>query len=142
MSISVVAVAVAAAATPEAAFDRYRTEINSHDFERLAATVFTADVVFVFRDGVHRGQAEAQAAFNAAWSSLPDEVYTMEEPEWLLVGEEAAVVVFRYTYRGTTGGGLSLSGSGRGTNLYVRSSDGWRLSYEHLSHDPQPGMPD
>ena len=70
MTISVLAVAVAGAATPEAAFDRYRTDINSHDFERLAATVFTADVVFVFKDGVHRGQAEARAAFNAAWSSL------------------------------------------------------------------------
>lgn len=83
---------------------------------------------------------EARAAFNAAWSLIPDEVYMMEQAEWVVRDAQAAVVAFRYTYRGATREGLILGGGGRGTNLYVRTPDGWRLTYEHLSHDPQPEM--
>ena len=127
-----------AADTPEAAFERYRTAINSHDFDRLAQLVIAPDAVFVFTDGVHRGEAAIRAAFEAAWSTIPDEVYTMSDPEWLARDERTALVAFRYAYRGTTRDGSSIAGGGRGTNLFVRTTDGWRLRYEHLSSDPPP----
>lgn len=57
--LRIITVAAAAAATPEAAFERYRTGINGHDFERLAAMVRAADVAFVFTDRMHRGAAQA-----------------------------------------------------------------------------------
>src|SRR3712207_1438087 len=51
--------------TPEAAFERYRTEINGLDFDRLAKDVIAADALLVFTDKRHRGLDEVRAAFNA-----------------------------------------------------------------------------
>lgn len=124
--------------TPEAAFERYKVEINSHDFDRLARDVIAEDAIFIFTDAEHRGLAEVRAAFNRTWSVIPDEVYTMSDAEWLAKDKDSALVAFRYGYRGTTKDGKPLSGGGRGTNLYRRTADGWRLAYEHLSHDPKP----
>lgn len=62
----------------------------------------------------------------------------MTDAQWLARDKDTAVVVFRYSYRGTTKTGRLLSGGGHGTNLYKRSAAGWRLAYEHLSHDPKP----
>ena len=130
--------AVQASDTAEAAFERYRTLINTHDFDQLAASVIAPDALFVFTDKAHRGLEEVRAAFNRTWSVLPDEVYTMTGAQWLAQDVTSALVVFRYDYRGTTKEGLALSGGGHGTNLYKKTPSGWRLAYEHLSHDPKP----
>ena len=124
--------------TPEAAFDRYRHLINTHDFDQLAASVIAPDALFVFTEKTHRGIEEIRAAFNRTWSVLPDEVYAMTDVQWLARDSQSALVAFRYSYRGTTKNGKALSGGGHGTNLYKRTPTGWRLAYEHLSHDPKP----
>lgn len=132
------ALAAVDADTPEAAFRRYQAEINGHDFDRLARDVIAPDALFVFTNEMHRGTAAVRSAFNATWSVLPDEIYTMSEPEWLARDRDTALVAFRYSYKGTMTNGRSLSGGGRGTNLYKRTPAGWRLAYEHLSHDAKP----
>ncbi len=124
--------------SPEAAFERYRAQINTHDFDLLARDVIAPDALFVFTDKVHRGIAEVRAAFARTWTALPDEVYAMTEPQWLTRDQSSAVVVFRYSYSGTLKSGQPLAGGGHGTNLYKRTPAGWRLAYEHLSHDPKP----
>lgn len=124
--------------SPEAAFDRYRQLINGHDFDQLAAAVIAPDALFVFTEKTHRGIDEIRTAFNHTWSILPDEVYTMTDAQWLARDSHSALVAFRYHYRGTTKNGQTLSGGGHGTNLYKRTPAGWRLTYEHLSHDPKP----
>lgn len=124
-----------AADTPEAAFERYRTEINAHDFDRLADDVVANDAVFVFAEKVHRGIDAARAAFNDTWKTLPDESYSMSEAEWLARDAHTAVVAFRYGYNGTLTDGRALEGGGRGVNVYRLTEAGWRLAYEHLSPD-------
>lgn len=124
--------------TPEAAFERYRSLINTHDFDRLAEEVIAPDALFVFTEKTHRGLEAVRAAFNRTWSILPDEVYSMTDAEWLARDANTALVVFRYSYKGTMKNGQPLAGGGHGTNLYKRTPAGWRLAYEHLSHDPQP----
>lgn len=135
LGLALAAPAVQAADTPEAAFDRYRDEINTHDFDRLADDVVATDVVFVFAEKVHRGVEAARAAFNDTWKTLPDEVYSMTEAEWLAKDANTAVVAFRYGYKGTLTDGRALEGGGRGVNVYRLTGAGWRLSYEHLSPD-------
>lgn len=130
--------AMASSDTAEAAFERYRTKINTHDFDQLAQDVIAPDALFVFTEKTHRGIDEVRAAFNHTWSVLPDEVYTMSDAQWLARDRDTAVVVFRYSYKGTLKNGQPLTGGGHGTNLYKRTSSGWRLAYEHLSHDPKP----
>ena len=122
----------------EAAFERYKAEINTHDFDRLADDVIADDAVFVFSDATHRGIDAARGAFNRTWSIIPDEVYTMEQAEWLARDANTAVVAFRYGYKGTMKDGKPLAGGGHGTNVYKRTAKGWRLAYEHLSHDTKP----
>ena len=124
--------------TAEAAFERYRTLINRHDFEQLAREVIAPDALFVFTDKAHRGLGEVRSAFHQTWAALPDEVYTMSDPQWLARDRDTAVVAFRYSYKGTLKNGQPLTGGGHGTNLYKRTAQGWRLAYEHLSHDPKP----
>lgn len=135
-ALSAPTTAVAATDTPEAAFDRYRAKINLHDFERLAEDVIAPDAQFFFSGEEHRGIDEARAAFNRTWSIIPDEVYEMDDAEWLVRGADNALVSFRYRYRGTLKTGKPVTGGGRGTNLYALTAQGWRLVYEHLSHDP------
>lgn len=135
MALALAPAAAHAADTPEAAFERYRAEINTHDFERLARDVVAQDAVFVFAEKVHRGVDAARAAFNETWKTLPDEVYSMSEAEWLAKDTKTAVVAFRYGYKGVLTDGRSLEGGGRGMNVYRLTDAGWRLTYEHLSPD-------
>lgn len=129
------AVARAGGDSPEAAFGRYVKLINTHDFDLLAREVIAPDAVFVFSDEIHRGLAEVRAAFNRTWAVLPDEVYSMDQVEWLSRGRESAACTFRYAYAGTMQGGRRLEGGGRGMNLLVRRPEGWRIRYEHLTPD-------
>lgn len=127
------AAAAKGADTPETAFERYREKINLHDFSRLEEDVIAPEARFVFGTEVHRGIAEARAAFNRTWSTIPDEVYTMEGAEWLAKDRRTALVSFRYRYRGTMRDGRVIEGGGLGANLFRRTPKGWRLVYEHLS---------
>ncbi|MCS6627628.1 nuclear transport factor 2 family protein [Roseibacterium beibuensis] len=120
------------------AFDRYRRLINQHDFDRLAADVIAPDAVFVFSDRIDRGIDAVRAGFLRSWSVLPDEVYSMTGPAWLLDTSNAAVCAFRYAYRGTMIDGRRLAGGGRGVNLFRPSARGWRLTYEQLTPDTTP----
>ncbi|HEX8222772.1 MAG TPA: nuclear transport factor 2 family protein [Allosphingosinicella sp.] len=119
---------------PEEAFDLYRKLINDHDFHVLEELVIDPAITCVFGNIVHRGMAAVRAAFEAAWSDLPDETYEMSEPEWVPSGSDIAVVLFRYAFQGTRQG-QPVVGSGCGTNVYRLSSRGWRLVHEHLSAD-------
>lgn len=133
--IMILGLAASAPDTPEAAFERYKETINLHDFSRLAENVIASDAIFHFSGERHSGLAEVRDAFERTWSILPDEIYTMDQPEWIVREQDHALLSFRYRYAGTTPSGEKLSGGGHGTNLYRRTHLGWRLAYEHLSHD-------
>ena len=85
----------------EGVFQLYRGLINSHDFDLLERHVIAPDAVFVFSDRREEGIAAVRAGFERTWSILPDEVYEMTDPEWLIDGPDAAACAFRYSYRGT-----------------------------------------
>jgi ketosteroid isomerase-like protein len=119
--------------TPEAAFARYRSSIDLHSFDHLARHVIAERPIFVFGDKVYAGREAARAAFIAAWAKLPDETYRMSEARWIARDRTSAVVAFRYDYQGTTADQGVVTGGGRGTNVFQKTPDGWRLAYEHLS---------
>jgi predicted ester cyclase len=89
---------------PEEAFELHRRLINDHDFDILEERVMDPVITCVFGNIVHRGMTAVRAAFEAAWSDLPDEWYEMSDPEWLVSETETAVVLFRYAFRGTRQG--------------------------------------
>ncbi|AYG94931.1 nuclear transport factor 2 family protein [Brevundimonas naejangsanensis] len=119
----------------EGVFQLYRGLINSHDFDLLERHVIAPDAVFVFSDRREEGIAAVRAGFERTWSILPDEVYEMTDPEWLIDGPDAAACAFRYSYRGTLADGRPLSGGGQGINLFRRAEGRWRLTFEQLTPD-------
>lgn len=119
----------------EGVFHLYRGLINSHDFDLLERHVIAPDAVFVFSDRREEGIAAVRAGFERTWSILPDEVYEMTDPEWLIDGPDAAACAFRYSYRGTLADGRPLSGGGQGINLFRRAEGRWRLIFEQLTPD-------
>ncbi|WP_372491407.1 nuclear transport factor 2 family protein [Microbacterium aurugineum] len=52
--------------------------------------------------------------------------------EWVAHGSDAAVAIYTYRWSGTVQGSPA-NGSGRATNAFVKTGDGWRLVHEHLS---------
>jgi ketosteroid isomerase-like protein len=116
-------------------FEAYRRLINRHDFDLLERDVIAPEAVFVFSDRREQGVAAVRAGFERTWSILPDEVYEMTEPEWLIETSDAAVCTFRYRYRGTMADGRPLSGSGQGAHLFRRLDGRWRLALEQLTPD-------
>lgn len=122
--------------TARLAFDRYRRLINLHDFDLLAGQVIAPDAVFVFSDRLERGLDAVRASFLRTWAILPDEIYAMSDPEWLLDGRDGAACAFRYAYAGTMTSGRRLTGGGRGVILLRPGGRGWRVVYEHLTPAP------
>lgn len=119
-------------------FNRYRQLINRHDFDLLADQVMADDAVFVFSDKRHEGLAAVRDSFNRTWAILPDEVYEMTDPVWIVQTRDSAACTFRYRYAGTMADGRALSGGGQGINLFRPTARGWRLVYEQLTPDTDP----
>jgi ketosteroid isomerase-like protein len=112
----------------------YEVLLNRRDFDALAELI-AADAVFWFSDGSHRGLAEIRAAFDATWRALPEEIYWLDQLEWLAEGDLAAACAYRFNWRAVRNG-EPISGTGRGTTVLSRSGGRWQIVHEHLSLAP------
>ena len=109
----------------------YELATNSHDLTRLAPLI-ASDAVYWFSDGSHHGREAVLSAIAATFATIRDEVYRIDELEWIAVGESHAACRYRFAWTGIVDG-LARSGGGRGTNVLVRGDDGWLMLHEHLS---------
>jgi ketosteroid isomerase-like protein len=105
----------------------YEQATNSRDLDRLASLI-AEDAVYWFTDGSYRGREAVLAAISATFDAIRDEVYRIEDLEWVA----PAVCRYRFTWTGTVGG-RSRSGGGRGTSVLVNTGSGWQMLHEHLS---------
>lgn len=109
----------------------YAERINRHDFDQLTELI-APDASFWFSDGTHTGIAAIRAAFEATWQVMgPDELYWLDENQWIAEGEDVAVCTYRFNWRIA-----NASGSGRGTTVLRRVDDRWWIVHEHLSRWP------
>jgi ketosteroid isomerase-like protein len=111
-------------------FERYKLEINTHDFDRLEPLI-SADCQFWFSSGTHQGLAEARAAFERTWGMIREEVYRVSSVKWL--NESACTYTFHWS--GLIDG-QRREGTGRGTSCFREEAGGWKLVHEHLSAFP------
>lgn len=109
----------------------YEEAANSRDLVRLASMI-APDAVYWFSDGSHRGRNAVLGAIEGTFATIRDEVYRIEELEWVVHGEGQAVCRYRFAWTGTVDG-RPRSGSGRGTNVLVHTDGGWQMLHEHLS---------
>ncbi|MET3897132.1 ketosteroid isomerase-like protein/8-oxo-dGTP pyrophosphatase MutT (NUDIX family) [Devosia sp. UYZn731] len=113
---------------------RYAELINNHSFDDVAPLI-APEAVFWFGDGSHAGLSAIRSAFEGTWRNLTGEIYWLEDVRWIAQGDYAAACLYRFHWQ-ATGSGECREGSGRGTSVFVRRPEGWKIIHEHLSALP------
>lgn len=113
---------------------QYEQATNSHDFDNVASLI-SKDAVYWFSDGSYEGLASIREAFESAWNTVKDEVYTISNVRWSAISDTAAVCVYDFSWKGIVDG-EPMSGGGRGTNALIKTDQGWQIGHEHLSKRP------
>lgn len=117
--------------TPQAALRGYIVATNSHAFTNVA-TYLHPNTVFWFQAEEYVGVEQVKGYFESTWSKVPDEVYVVSDVKWITNTRSSATCIFNYSYSGTFNGSR-ISGGGKGTNVFVKTKDGWKLIHEHLT---------
>ena len=122
------------AATPKAVMAAYADLINQHDFSLLVPLI-AEDAVFWFSSGSYQGLDQARHAFERTWKRLHNETYWLESLTWIAKDDKVASCTYHFHWRAVFDG-IEAEGTGRGTTVLARTSDGWRIVHEHLSAFP------
>jgi len=109
----------------------YERATNSHDLTRLGPLI-ASDAVYWFSDGSHRGREAILAAIGRTFATIRDEVYRIDDLEWIAHDDSHAVCRYRFAWHGVIDGRPG-SGTGRGTNVLVDNAGSWQMLHEHLS---------
>ncbi|MZD07175.1 DUF4440 domain-containing protein [Streptomyces sp. SID5785] len=109
----------------------YEEATNSHSVAQLVPLI-APEAVYWFSDGSHRGREAVLAAIAETFATIRDEVYQINDLEWVSHNSDHAVCRYRFTWTGTVDG-HPRSGSGRGTNVLVNHAGTWQMLHEHLS---------
>lgn len=117
--------------TARDAFKAYISATNTHRFD-LVRPLIDPSATYWFGEVEHANLGDIQAAFEAAWASVTDEVYEVSDCRWLVETDEHAVVTYRYRWHGFVDG-LERRGGGLGTNVLTCQSGAWWVAHEHLT---------
>jgi ketosteroid isomerase-like protein len=109
----------------------YEQATNSHDISRVTPMI-AAQAVYWFSDGSHRGHQAILAAIAETFATIQDEIYRIDELEWIASTASHATCRYRFTWTGTING-QPRSGTGRGTNVLINHAGTWQILHEHLS---------
>jgi ketosteroid isomerase-like protein len=110
---------------------RYEQATNRHDFDQLVPLI-ADDATCWFTEGSYHGIDEIRAAVERTFATILDEVYTIENLDWVAVSDDLAVCRYRFRWTGVVDG-KQASGQGRGTNVVTKRGGAWKMLHEHLS---------
>ncbi|KON84672.1 cag pathogenicity island protein Cag4 [Rossellomorea marisflavi] len=119
----------------EEALNRYIKATNTHRFSEVEKRLHPG-AVYYFSDRTCSSIEEIQTYFEHAWAVVKEEVYGAIDVNWLQLGEQQALCVYRFTYEGYVDGEF-VKGHGRATNAFVKEEGRWLLIHEHLSGEPE-----
>ncbi|MFE1856391.1 YybH family protein [Streptomyces sp. NPDC059489] len=109
----------------------YEQATNSHDVTQLVPLI-APEAVYWFSDGSHRGREAVLSAIAETFATIRDEIYQIDDLEWITHSDDHAVCRYRFTWTGNIDG-QPRAGSGRGTNVLVNNAGTWQMLHEHLS---------
>lgn len=109
----------------------YEQATNSHDIANLRPLI-ASEAVYWFSDGSHRGRDAVLVAIAETFAIIRDETYRIEGLEWIARSENHAVCRYQFSWNGNIDG-QPRSGTGRGTNVLVKTDEAWQVLHEHLS---------
>jgi ketosteroid isomerase-like protein len=110
---------------------RYEQATNKHDFDDLAPLI-AEDATYWFTDGSYHGIDAIKGAIERTFATILDEVYTIDQLEWVAIADDLAACRYRFRWTGVIGG-EPASGHGRGTNVITKRNGAWQALHEHLS---------
>jgi ketosteroid isomerase-like protein len=113
----------------------YEAKLNLHRFEDVEDLI-SPQALFWFNDGAYRGIDEIKAAFERTWKTLPNEIYWLEDLEWVGVSDTVASCAYRFRWKAGVDG-RTFTGTGRGTTVLKSESGPWKIIHEHLSLIPK-----
>jgi ketosteroid isomerase-like protein len=112
----------------------YERRTNTHRFEEVAPLI-AEHAVYWFSDGSFRGIDEIRRAFEETWAVIRDEVYSVEDVQWLVQSGNSAVCIYIFRWRGIVEG-QQKQGMGRGTSVLTKIAERWQVVHERLSPIP------
>jgi ketosteroid isomerase-like protein len=125
-------VSAAPASSPQACLEAFIDAMVRRDMD-AALALMTDDVALFYSNGSSLwGKAAFAAAMTATWKLVENYRYTTLDALWPVQSDDAAAVVYAFAWSGVAGG-REVGGGGRGTRVFRREPDGWRLAHEHLS---------
>jgi ketosteroid isomerase-like protein len=110
---------------------QYERATNRHDFDELVPLI-ADDATYWFTEGSYHGIVAIRGAIERTFTTILDEVYRIEDLEWVAITDGLAVCRYRFCWTGTVDG-EPASGQGRGTNVVTKRNGGWKMLHEHLS---------
>ncbi len=98
-----------------------------------ALPLLTDDVALFYSNGSAVWGTEAFAtAIMANWKRIDQYQYTSDDSIWVAQSDTAAAVIYTFSWSGVVEG-KEVKGGGRGTRVFRREPNGWRIAHEHLS---------
>src|ERR1700761_4318971 len=98
-----------------------------------ALALLTDDITFFYSNGTALWGKDAFAnTMTANWKLVSDYKYSTLDSIWLAEADTAAAVIYNFSWTGVAGGN-TVGATGRGTRLFRKERDGWRLAHEHLT---------
>ncbi|MGM0834776.1 MAG: YybH family protein [Bacillota bacterium] len=119
------------ATSPQEALKMYEEATNTHEFENVRR-LLREDAIYYFSDETVQGHKHLKEFFEKTWDYIHDEVYKIYDVQWITIGETNAACIYKFQWSGLIGGVLK-EGKGRGTNVFEKDDEGWKVVHEHLS---------
>lgn len=110
---------------------QYELAANSRDFDQVAPMV-AHSAVYWFSDGEFEDLDAIRGAFEMTRNTIEHERYAIEDVQWIVVAERAAVCIYQFRSEGFVRG-RPFSAIGRGTNVFSLIDGRWQIVHEHLS---------
>ncbi|NTH49213.1 nuclear transport factor 2 family protein [Agrobacterium rhizogenes] len=112
----------------------YETRVNRRRFDEIVPLI-SAEAIFWFPEGTHRGIDAIGAAFEEAWRHNHNEFYWLEDIDWVAMSDTTASCIYRFRWKAVISG-IRHEGSGRGTTVFRKEGTQWKIIHEHLSRCP------
>lgn len=117
------------------AFEKYKTELNSHDFARLMPLISSEGCNFWHPTGTYQGMAQVRQGFENVWEAIPDKRCEFSKAAWIVESECTAVCTYTFFYSGTVKS-QKIYEKVHATTCFRLEQDRWKIFHEQLNLAP------
>ncbi len=120
------------AQSPQACAADFTAALIGRDMDAALALLADDAVLFYSNGAALHGKTAFAETMTAAWKVVSDYQYSTLNPVWISQTEDAACLIYGFSWSGVAGG-QKVSGGGRGTRVFRKGPAGWLIAHEHLS---------